>query len=268
MNYIETFIETLESDCTKKSYRKNIENMLDYIKKPIEDIKRIDLTKWNNSLKHLSTATQAQKIASVKSYFRFLYDNEIIQTNPADNLKSPKIHNKPKDAISKEEALEMLKWGTYRDRAIVAVYLSTGLRVQEVIDLKLEDYLNNSNILKVRTKGGKYRTVILNNDCKKYIDKYLETRVNGVENLFTTTQGTKINKVSLNKTLQRMADKAGINKHITNHTLRATFITDITKNYGIYVAQEAVKHSNIETTRRYVRGLEGEVEEILGGLSL
>lgn len=265
---IKLYIDTLHSDNTKIAYKRIINRMFELIDKDIQDIMRIDLIKWFNSLSNLSSATQAQQVTCIKSFFRFLHENELIDSNPSVTLKAPKIHNKPKDSITKEEALRLLQWGTYRDKAVVALYLSTGLRVQEIIDLKLSDYIKHRDELIVKTKGGKFRRVIINEACQGYIDNYLKVRKGDIDNLFVTTQGNPLNKNSFNKTLQRMAEKVGIDKHITNHTLRSTFITDLTENHGIYVAQTAVGHKSISTTRRYVRGLENKVNDIMKEITL
>lgn len=264
------FLKTLESPCTVETYDRGVSDMLKYINKPIEDITKIDVVEWSTTLKGLSTATQYIRIVAVKEYFKFICNElGIIDKNPAENLKTPKVHNKPKDSITKEQALEMLKWGTYRDRAIVALYLSTGLRVHELTELEFDDYMSNKDVLKFKIKGGDYRTVRLNKDCQGYIDKYINTeRKSGCSKLFVSNRNTPMNPQSLNNTLKRLAKKAGIEGHITNHTLRSTFVTDVTKNHGIYMAQVAVGHKNIATTRRYVRGLEDDVMNMMGELSL
>lgn len=270
MNAKELYLKTLNSPCTVETYDRGITNMLEYVDKPVKEITKADLVVWTTILKDLSSATQYIRIIAVKEFFKFLHEDlEIIDENPAKNLKTPKIHNKPKDSITKEQALKMLEWGTFRDRAIVAMYLSTGLRVRELVELKYEDYINNHGILKFKIKGGDYRTVKLNEDCMKYIDKYISTeRKDGCDTLFVSNKHTPMNPQSLNNTLKKLAKRAGLEEHITNHTLRSTFVTDVTKNHGIYMAQVAVGHKNISTTRRYVRGLESDVMDMMGGLSL
>ena len=270
MNMKELYLKTLNSPCTVETYDRGISDMLNYIGKPANEITKPELVEWTTTLKSSSSATQYVRIIAVKEFFRFLCDEMgIIEENPAKSLKTPKIHNKPKDSITKEQALEMLNWGTYRDKAIVAMYLSTGLRVKELVELKYEDYINGHGELKFKIKGGDFRTVKLNPDCMRYIDTYItKERKDGCDNLFVSNRSTPMNPQSLNNTLKKLAKRAGIEEHITNHTLRSTFVTDITKNHGIYMAQVAVGHKNISTTRRYVRGLESDVMDMMGGLSL
>ena len=103
----------------------------------------------------------------------------------------------------------------------------------------------------------------------RYIDTYItKERKDGCDKLFVSNRSTPMNPQSLNNTLKKLAKRAGIEEHIRNHTLRSTFVTYITKNHGIYMAQVAVGHKNIATTRRYVRGLESEALDMMGGLSL
>ena len=87
--YLDLFLNEYESVGTKRNYSSTITAMLNYIGKDIHDIKKIDLIEYKNTLKDLATATQAQKINCVKSYFRFLYDNDILDSNIAEKLSAP-----------------------------------------------------------------------------------------------------------------------------------------------------------------------------------
>lgn len=269
MEYIETFVNSFKSECTRKNYRKDIEEMLSFTNKSVENIRRIDLVNWKNSLQYLSTASQARKISAVKSYFSFLYENELIEENVANKLSRPKVESKPKDSIKKEDVLKMIEVATNpRDKAIVALYLSTGMRVQELIDIQLEDYINDSEHLVFKTKGGKYRKVTLNSDCQKYIDDYLRIRKDGVPNLFVSNMHGCMKAQNISNTIKKLAKKIGYEGNISNHSLRATFITDIAVNHGIVMAQRMVNHSNVSTTQRYVRGIEEQAQEIMAQITL
>lgn len=265
-DYLDLFINEYESKCTQNSYRSTIQKMLKDINKEINEIQKIDLVQYKNKLKTLSTASQSQKIVCIKSYFKFLYDNDLIKKNPADTLTCPRIEHKPKDAMSVDEAISLMQYANDRERAIIAVFLNTGVRVQELIDMQMEDFINNPHEMILKTKRGKYRTIYLNDDTINLINKYICVRKNGCSNLFVSNQGTPLTESNLNSTWKKLARKSGVEKHITNHTFRATYVTSIAKDYGILMAQMAVGHSNIATTRIYVRGMEDEVKNVIQGL--
>lgn len=269
MNYLEVFLDTYKSEKTKKAYRRAIYHMLHFVGKNETLVQRIDLVQWKNSLQKYETAGQAQMINAVKSYFRFLEENEIIEKNPASKIHAPKIVNKPKDALTKEEAKKMLECAKNpRDKAIIALYLSTGMRVQELVDIQLFHYQEDPQHLVFKTKGGKFRKVTLNPDCQHYINEYLKVRKDGVPNLFVSNQHSVMKGKNISAMLKKVARLAEIDKDVSNHTFRSTFVTDIAMEYGITTAQVMVGHSDISTTRRYVRGIEDQVQEIMGGLTL
>lgn len=268
MNYLDLFLSQYISECTKKTYHYVLTRLFNSINKPVDKITKLDLLKYKATLKEYAFSTQAQTIAIIKSYFKFLVQNEILSINPAETLKAPPSVNKPKDYISREEALELMNFANTREKAILAVYLSTGIRVSELINLKLKDYLYNNEQIYIEVKGGKYRTLIFNKDCQNYINEYLKERKEGCDNLFVSNQGTPMAANSLNKTWKKLAKKANINKNITNHTFRSTFITMIACEYDITMAQIAVGHNNIQTTRKYIRGLEEEAKQIMKNITL
>ena len=134
--YLDLFLNEYESAGTRKNYGSTITAMLNYIGKDIHNIEKIDLVEYKSTLKNLASATQAQKINCVKSYFRFLYDNDILDSNVAEKLSAPRVENKPKDALTVDEAISLMGYGNKRERAIIAVFLNTGVRVQELIDMK------------------------------------------------------------------------------------------------------------------------------------
>lgn len=266
--YIDLFLNEYESDATKRSYNSTLKTMLDFINKDINDICKIDLVKYKNTLKNLAVATQAQRIVCVKSYFKFLYDNDIINSNPAEKLSAPRVEHKPKDALSVDDAITLMSYGNKRERAIIAVFLNTGIRVQELIDMKLEDFLASPSEMTIKTKRGKYRTIYFNNDTINLINEYLKVRKEGCDNLFVSNQGTPLSENVLNNTWKKLATKSNVDKHVTNHSFRSTYVTAIAKEHGILMAQMAVCHANISTTRLYVRGMEEEVKAVVRGLKV
>lgn len=266
-DYVELFLSD-KSERTRKLYRGTIKQMLKYINKDIKDIERIDIVSYKATLGNLSTATQANRIATVKSYFDFLYMNEIIESNPASRVMSPRITNKPKDSITVDEAIRLMEFANPREKAVIAVLLNTGIRVQELIDIKLDDYTRNPREMTLKTKGNKYRKIVLGDDAINLVNDYLQIRKQGCDNLFVGNQGHALTPENLNNTWKKLARKAGIEKHITNHSFRSTFVTTVAKEHGLLFAQICVGHSDISTTRRYVRGIDDEALEIMRNLKV
>ena len=264
--YLDLFLNEYESAGTRKVYSGIITAMFEYIDKDICDIKKIDLIEYKNTFKNLATATQAQKINCIKSYFKFLYDNDILESNIAEKLSTPRVEHKPKDALSVDEAISLMDYGNKRERAIIAVFLNTGVRVQELINMTLKDFLTNPSEMVIKTKRNKYRTIYLNDDTIELIFDYIKVRKNGCANLFVSNHGTPLSEENLNNSWRKLATKAGVKKHITNHSFRSTYITSIAREHGILMAQMAVNHANISTTRIYVRGMEDEVKNVIRGL--
>ena len=267
-NYIDLFINEYKSEGTRKIYEHVIKNLLSYLNKDVHEIRKVDLVEYKSTLKNLAVATQAQRIMCIKSYFKFLFENEILDSNPASTLSAPHIEHKPKDYITADEAIAMMHYGNPREQAIIAVFLNTGIRVAELINIKLDDYLNSPHELTLLTKRNKYRKVYLNDDTVKIVNHYLKNRKEGCDNLFVSNWGTPLSEYSLNNTWKKLARKAGIAKHVTNHSFRSTYVTTIAKEHGILLAQMCVGHANISTTRLYVRGMEDEIKNVMMDLKV
>lgn len=266
MENMELFLKNLQGEGKSKNtivnYQKDVRDMLSFVNKNEDIITVEDLVVWKASLDTYASASVYRKISAVKSYFGFLNGINRIKNNPAKNLKNVKVKNKEKPYIPMEEAVDLIKHGkNARDKAIVAMYLSTGLRVSELIRITLEQYKNDD--IYIETKGGSFRRVYLNQSCREYVDKYLETRKNGAENLFVSNQGTPMRPECINRTLKNIAKRAGITKNISNHSLRYTFVSDVCDNYGIRVAQETIGHKSIKTTERYSKVKEEKIKDVM-----
>ena len=143
--YLDLFLNEYESAGTRRNYNGTISAMLNAINKDINNITKIDLVEYKNTFKNLAASTQAQKIICIKSYFKFLFDNDVIESNPAEKLSTPRVEHKPKDALTTDEAIMLMHYGNKRERAIIATFLNTGIRVQELIDIKFVDYIMNDD---------------------------------------------------------------------------------------------------------------------------
>lgn len=266
--YVKKFLKTLNSDNTIQAYERAIVDMLETIKKPESQINSMDLEDWTHNFSHLSSASIAQKIQGVKKYFKYLTKHQIITSNPALSLEVPKVVHKPKEFIPYDKILLLIEsTKNIRLKAILAIFLNTGLRVQELIDLQLEAYLyfiKTGTPITIETKGGKYRKIIFNKTTQQYINDYLQIRKEGISNLFVSNHGTPMNGKCLNKTLKRAVEKAGLDyKKITNHSIRSTAATHVYENHGIVATQQFLDHSDISTTQIYIGGVQNQLNVIM-----
>ncbi len=181
-----------------------------------------------------------------------------IETNPTVGIHRSKTvaHvKKPLEEREIEAMLDCMK-DNVKLSAIFTMFVTTGLRVEELIGLTLSDYKNKDsrNCILVKGKGNKTRIVFLNKACCDAVDTYLLVRKDSdLDNLFIGSKGKKMNKNSLNNTWKRIAEKAGVeNVDMCNHNLRKTFATNIL-NAGtdIMAVSRALGHSSVKTTQIY-----------------
>lgn len=261
-----------KSDRTITEYVKYVNQMLDFIGKPDIEITYSDLVNWKASISHLSASTICIQIAAIKSYFQFLEDAELINRSPADKLKRPTKKNKEKLYPEAWMVRGMIDYArTIRDKAIIMLFATTGIRVSELTELTVEQYQNmkgeNNREIKITGKGSKERTIYINDDVKELIDMYLKSRPKtSCNKLFLSFQGGEIHSNNLSQTLKNTAKKAGIPfwNEVSNHWLRAAFAT-MQSEAGTPVAtiQAALGHSSLSTTSVYIKHSQNEINKTM-----
>lgn len=253
---INAWLRTVKSPHTIRNYTRIINEFLESLSNPnLIDVTRFEILNWKQNLNGAS-ATRAQKVACIKSVFKFMYDNDITEDNRAGKIKIDRIENKEKDALSMDEVREMMQFANLREKAILVLTTQTGLRASEVASITLDDFLNYNpeSGMKIRTKGDKPRVVYLTDSTIDYICKYLPSRKCGSDKLFVSNHGTDMVEKNLNTMIQKLARKTGTAKHWTFHSLRACCITSIyEQTHDIIACQKYVSHSNVSTTLRYIR---------------
>ena len=254
-NNTELFISTLRSDNTKDSYRKDLKAMFEYVAKSETEIGLADLLEWVSSMNAngLATSTIARRIGTVKKYFDFLIEIDVVDKSPAKRLTPPKIVNRVEPTLTIEDINNMLSCTTNaRDRAIITMLASTGVRISELINITLKDI--EGDYIHIIGKGSKRRVIHVNGKTKEYLNDYLKVRKNGIDNLFVSNQHTPMSADSVNRTLKMLANKANVNKNVHNHSFRHLFATNMLDyNVPIEQIQLCLGHSNITTTTRYAK---------------
>ncbi len=264
-NYTAYLQSKSSSPLTIANYTKYINMALDYIGKPESEITYMDLVNWKNTFTNLKPNSQNIRISAIKNYFAFLKKSKVIEENPADGLEKQKIRDcdvKQKPYIEAHYLRDMVNHArTIRDKAIILLFATTGLRVSELTNLTVEQYMNLDGLdgreLAIVGKGNKVRRVYINDEVKEMIDNYLNTRPkSNYNNLFLSYYGGPIHSNNLSQTLKNVAKKAGYPmwKDICNHALRSAFATTkAEQGTPLTTIQASMGHSKLETTLIYIK---------------
>lgn len=264
-NYTAYLQSKASSPLTIANYTKYINMALDYIGKPESEITYMDLVNWKNTFTNLKPNSQNIRISAIKNYFAFLKKSKVIEENPADGLEKQKIRDcdvKQKPYIEAHYLRDMVNHArTIRDKAIILLFATTGLRVSELTNLTVEQYMNLGGLdgreLAIVGKGNKARRVYINDEVKEMIDNYLNTRPkSNYNNLFLSYYGGPIHSNNLSQTLKNVAKKAGYPmwKDICNHALRSAFATTkAEQGTPLTTIQASMGHSKLETTLIYIK---------------
>lgn len=274
---LDKYLGTLKNENTKKTYEKAISDMLSYIGKDYKDVNDLDLIDYKQHLINdmdYSDSTIQTKLRAIDSFYGWLYNSYQINHNPtvARNGKELRLGKsiepkRKKTYIPMERAIDLIKVGkNTRDKAIIAVYLTTGIRVSELINLTLGDYKKKHTV--IVTKGRKNRDILFNETACRYIDEYLKYRKDcDYDNLFISNQNTPMSVCSLNNTLKVLAKRANLPTDITNHQLRHSVITYAVKNSDIETARRFIGHSTCAMTAHYTHSTNDEVSNLSKAIS-
>ncbi len=256
---------------TLYNYRIDLNQFVYFLKKINDNnISRINskvLTNFINFLrnKNISSRSISRKIVTLKSFFKYLIIDKIIDMNPAIILESPKIGTYLPEYLTLNE-IEKLTNTCHTDNkyemrnmTIIELMYSTGLRVSEISNLRTNNINFVEKNMKIKGKGNKERIIPVGNKAINLLNKYLaETRpILEKENipnnyLFINWKGGKLSRVSIWKIIKNHTVKAGINKNISPHTLRHSFATHLLNNGAdLRSVQELLGHSDISTTQIY-----------------
>lgn len=272
MKNLKGFVNSLKaerlSEVTIKDYEYEVSLMLRTVGKPSEEIQYVDIINWLGGISEKSAATVNKRILAARKFFNYLSHIGAISVNPMDNINLVKTEQKEALYVPFDEAKTLIKYGkNARDKAIIAVFLSTGLRFSEVANLTLDDY--DSEKIMVKTKGNKLRAIWLNDMCRGYVDEYLKVRKQtDINNLFVSNQGTPMKNASLNKTLKVIAERAGITDKIHIHSLRHSVTSELCHNYGINEASKIIGHTSIKTTARYCHDKDEDIKNAMLNITL
>lgn len=213
----------------------------------------------------MGSRTQARIISGIKSFFKYLMIEEKIEKDPTELLESPKVGRKLPDVLSLGEIERILlqidvdTQEGLRNRAIIATLYSSGLRVSELVNLKISNLAFDSNYIKVEGKGSKERLVPISKEAMRDIKGYIDTKRNAVDIkpeaqdiVFLNRMGGKLSRVMIFNIIKAAVADAGINKNVSPHTLRHSFATHLVNGgANLRAVQEMLGHESIVTTEIY-----------------
>jgi integrase/recombinase XerD len=213
----------------------------------------------------LSSTSAARYHSSLKGFFKFLYSNKYIVENPFERVDSPKINRNLPRVLSVNEVEKILiqpdaenKLGL-RDKAVLEVFYACGLRVSELINLKVQDLFLNEEMIRVFGKGSKERLVPIGSSAIKWTEEYMKkgrplllkkTKSEGF--VFLNQNGSKLSRMGIWKIVVKYSQKAGIQKEVHPHTFRHSFATHLLEGGAdLRAVQEMLGHADISTTQIY-----------------
>lgn len=271
--YIDDFINylTLErklSNNTIESYSFDLMKFNDYFKNyNIKKISENDITKYLeylNKEEKLSERSIERHLTTIRSLYKYLIKNDFIKIDITKNIDNLKLGKYLPNTLSLEEIDKLMDINLntpfdFRTKAMLELMYGSGLRISELVKLKLSDIDLYNNTILIHGKGNKERIVPLGEYAKEYLEKYLDVRYqllkkkNGnYEELFLNNHGKPITRNGFNFLLNNILKEKGINKEITPHTLRHSFATHMLDNGAdLRTIQELLGHSDIVTTRIY-----------------
>ena len=218
-----------------------------------------------NSSKKNSPRSQARKISGLKSFFKFLVFEGYLKSSPMSNIESPKLGRKLPDILNVEEISQMInsinikeKFGQ-RNKTIIEILYGTGIRVSELIELKIPNIFFKENLIRVLGKGDKERFVPIGLKAKKSIIDYInnDRKCQKIEEssndiLILSKYGKKITRHMIFTLIKNISKKSGITKKISPHTFRHSFASHLLKNGAdLRTIQLILGHENITTTEIY-----------------
>ncbi len=264
------------SNNTIESYKEDLIKFRDFFKnKSINEIDIDDLKKYVKYLNdlNLNELSISRSISCIKSFYKYLNIEKIIDNNPSDSLYLPKVRKKLPNILSEEEVDKLLNINlvdcfSYRNKAMLEVLYATGLRVSELVNLKMENIDFEQDIIRTFGKGNKERVIPIGEYARYYLNLYLKEHRNQMlkhgnnEYVFLNNHGKNMTRQGFFKIIKAIANEKGINKEISPHVLRHSFASHLLKHGAdLRTIQELLGHSNVSTTQIYTHISNEELKE-------
>lgn len=268
------------SNNTEMSYKRDLEKLCHFMSaEGIQGVKDITAEKLNGYMKylednHFAIATVSRNVASIKAFYHYMLQEGIVTEDVSEKLKAPKIEKKIPEIMSPEEVVRLLEQPSgdspkeIRDKAMLELLYATGIRVTELITLKVSDVNMQMSFL-VCKDANKERVIPFGSAAKSALSRYLNgTREEMMEDkksdvLFANCSGQPMSRQGFWKLIKYYAKKADIKADITPHTLRHSFAAHLVENGAdLRSVQEMLGHSDISTTQIYANLNHNHIREV------
>lgn len=257
---VESFIRDYEnrfSSETIRSYRLSLKQFFAFVEKDFKCVKATNVRAWLAYMEEegLKPRSIHLKLSALKSFYNYCLEENKIKINPTRTVHTPKKDDSLPYYLSKRQ-LALLQEHTKdnpRERAIVETLYATGVRISELLDMKLENIKwENKQIWVRKGKGNKERYVLFTHECAERLNYYLKTRNIESDYLFCNQRGQPLSRVFVEKKFQEYSKELGF--RVVPHTMRHTFAAHLAeKNMPQSFIQELLGHVNINSTRIYTR---------------
>lgn len=231
----------------------------------LNNIETFDIEEYLKKLNkdNLSTTSIARKLTVIKNFHKYLFNKEILKEDVSETIKRPKLAKKLPTVLSIDEVdrlldIEVNSIFDYRNRAMIELLYGTGLRITELLNLKVGDIDFENCTLRCIGKGSKERIVPIGEYVISSLNEYYDNSRNillknkNSDYIFLNNRGQRLSRISFFRILKELALKKGIKKEISPHSLRHSFATHILEGGGdLRVIQDFLGHSDIQTTRVY-----------------
>ena len=273
MKYIDKYLEYLKvvrkySEMTINSYREDLIEYNEFLGNNFTNITNIDKNIINKYLKYLyerelNKNSISRKLSSIRGLYNYLVREEIIEENYFNSISNPKKDLYLPKFLSDSEMDKLFNACmdetplNQRDKLIIELLYATGLRVSELVNIKIKDMDIKEKIIKVLGKGSKERIVIYNNHTSEALNKYLNDGYNELNKknsgyLIINKNGDKLSERYVRNIINKLVRKAGLNIKISPHTIRHTFATDmLEEGADLVTVKELLGHESLNTTSIY-----------------
>lgn len=294
MNWTEAISDFLDfiklerslSENSIAAYRRDMQKFIQFLDEKKLKIKPLDIKAEHVQSyvlhihnKGLAKSSQSRMLSGLRAFYQYLVYEDYLDSNPATKIDMPKIAQKLPEVLSKEEVDELCKLQyqgkdiheKHRNQLIIEMLYACGLRVSELVELKISNIIWSEQFIKVVGKGNKERLVPIAKDTLALIQKYVaETRPHypvkpGAEDfLFLNRRGNFLSRAMIFNIIKRAAEKAGIQKNISPHTLRHSFATHLVQSGAdLRSVQQMLGHESIMTTEIYTHLNTDDLKDVM-----
>ena len=265
-------LERSLSENSIEAYIHDLEKLLQFLDATKQDVNATEINlqhlqqfmKWITEL-GMSASTQARVISGIRAFYKYLLVENIVHADPAELLEVPRSVRKLPDVLSVDDinkiisAIDLSGPAGHRNRAMLETLYSSGLRVSELVNLKISNLFFDIGFLKIIGKGNKERLVPVGSEAMKYIDIYrndfrvhVNIKKESEDILFLNKNGSGLSRVMVFLIIKKLAAQVGLKKKISPHTFRHSFATHLVEGGAdLRAVQEMLGHESITTTEIY-----------------